>query len=393
MTIETKSSVNGKTPGTPGLRRRRRLTTGLPALLLLPLMSVWGCGGQAEARGADGQSGDSGSDTSAGAYTRVINVEVAPVTKTSFTEIIRLTGTVQANQDVRVSAEESGVVEAILVEKGNPVEPGQAIIKLDDEILRAQVEQARAQAALARETWERRQRLYETDQVGSELEYLQAKYNAEQAAANLDLLEARLRRTTIRAPIHGILDTREIEVGSMVGAGTPVARVVELDPLKITAGVPERYATDVRPGASATVRFDVLPGQEFRGRITYVGSVVNSRNRTFPVEFTLPNPGGGIKPEMVANVGVVRRTLKEAVVVPQEALVRVEEGYVAFVVEELDGEERAVSRPVELGPAQQNRVVIRSGLEPGESLIVVGQQSVASRDRVQVVNEQTGQEG
>jgi RND family efflux transporter MFP subunit len=329
---------------------------------------------------ADGAPEDEG-------YTRIINVEVETLENEPFSETIRLTGTVQANRDVIVSAEEAGVVREIVVDKGWWVEAGQALFKLDDELLSAQVAQARALADMARETWDRRKRLWEEDRVGSELVYLEAKYASEQASANLDLLEERLERTTIRAPIPGILDSREVEVGTMVGAGTPVARVVSTNPVKINAGVPERYALDVRPGAQATVSFDVLPGETFQGTISYVGSVVNPRNRTFPLEFKLRNPGGLIKPEMVADVSVMRRELDDVVVIPQEALVRVEDGYVVFLLQDSEGESVAMARPVELGPAQDNRVVILEGLAPGDLLIVVGQQSVASGDRVNVVAE------
>jgi len=116
---------------------------------------------------------------------------------------------------------------------------------------------------------------------------------------------------------------------------------------------------------------------------------VNPRNRTFLVEFRLPNPGGLIKPEMVANVEMVRRTLDEAMVIPQEALVRTEDGYEVFIVESEDGVELVRSRPVELGPAQQNQVVVLSGIDSGDRLIVVGQQTVAAGDRVNVVGERS----
>lgn len=360
-------------PGTPA-RKKLQDRVFLPALILLSLV-LWGCGGT-QAEGAEEE-----------AYIRVLNVEVTPVATTSFTEVIRITGTVQADKDVIVSAEESGVVREILVDKGNWVRDGQGIFRLDDDLLAAQVDQARAVASLAQETWERRKRLYEEDQVGSELAYLEAKYAAEQATASLSLLEERLARTVIRAPIDGVLDSREIEVGTMVGAGTPVARIVDTNPVKITGGVPERYATDVQSGATATVSFDVLPEETFEGRIAYVGAVVNPRNRTFPVEFRLPNPGGLIKPEMVANVELTRRVLDEVTVIPQEALVRVEDGYVVFLVVNEGGQEVVSSRPVELGPAQQNEVVVLSGLEPGDRVIVVGQQTVAAGDRVAVVGE------
>ena len=133
-----------------------------------------------------------------------------------------------------------------------------------------------------------------------------------------------------------------------------------------------------------TTVFDVLDTSS-EGTISYVAATVNARNRTFLVELEMPNPDGMIKPQMVANVGLVRQTIKDAVVIPQEALVRVEEGYVVFVVEG-DGEAAVVvSRAVEIGASQRNEVAIESGLSAGERLIVVGQQQVAAGDRVNVV--------
>lgn len=339
-------------------------------------VAVGACGGDATANGSDEEA-----DT----FARVVNVETTAVQSERFVELIRLTGTVEANRDVQVSAEETGVVREILVEKGNAVRAGQPILRIDDRVLRAQVEQARARADLARETWQRRQRLFEVDGVGSELAYLEAKYAAEEARANLQTLEERLDRTVVRAPLEGILDRRMVEVGTMVNAGTPVARIVSLDPVKITAGVPERFAADVAPGAEAEVRLDALDGRVFEARVSYVGATVDPGNRTFPVELGLPNPGHVIKPEMVASISLVRRVRNDAMVVPQEAIVRVEDGFVVFVVDDEEGEEVAVATPVTTGPSSGNRVVIEEGLQAGDRVIVVGQQQVAHGDRVRTV--------
>jgi RND family efflux transporter MFP subunit len=338
------------------------------------------CGGDAEADPPAGEAGESSS-------TRVINVETTILEPRTFVENIRLTGTVEANRDVSVSAEESGVVRELLVEKGRPVSAGQPLARIDDRILRSQVAEARARAELALETWERRKRLWEEDGVGSELAYLEARFQAQQAEASLETLEERLDRTVVQAPIDGILDDRLVEVGTMVAPGTPVARIVDLDPVKVTAGVPERYATDVSRGARAEVTFSVLDDEIFSGRISYVGSAVDPQNRTFPVEFTLPNPDRAIKPEMVADLTVVRREVEDAIVVPQEALVRVEEGYVVFVVRPEGDDFVAEAREVSLGATQRNQAVVTRGLEAGDQLVVVGQEQVAGGDFVRVVGE------
>jgi RND family efflux transporter MFP subunit len=319
------------------------------------------------------------------ALARVINVQVEEVAPTAFSEEISLTGTVQAARDVTVSAEEAGVVKELLVARGANVQEGQAIVRIDDAVLRPQVDRARAEAALAEEQWQRRKRLFEEDKVGSELAYLEARLTSEQAAAQLEVLEERLARTVVRAPFAGIVEERQVEVGAMVAPGSPVARIIAVNPVKITAGVPERYAADVRPGAAVHVTFDALEGRTLEGRIGFVGAAVNPRNRTFPVEFSVPNMGGAIKPEMVASVAVVRRVVSEAIVLPQDAVIRLTDGQAVYVVRSDGGSETAEARQVTIGMSQDNKVTVTSGLQPGDRVVVVGQHQVAHGDRVRIV--------
>ena len=351
-----------------------------PRLLLLGVMA----GGAAGCGGAQGEPPEEGGDTDEG-YRRVVNVEVERVAAQNFTSTIRLTGVALALRDVVVSAEEAGVVRRVLLDKGRTVRAGNAILRLDDAILKAQVQTATAQAEYDEEVWERRKKLYEEDGVGSELAYHEAQHAAEQSRGNLAALQTRLDRTTVRAPIRGILNDRLVEVGTMVSPGTAVARIIQADTIRIMAGVPERYALHVSAGADATVSFDVLPDENFAGSMTYVGVAVDLDARTFPVELTLPNPGGQIKPGMVAEVSVTQGEVADAIVVPRQALVSMEEGQVVFVVEEAGGATVAAARRVVVAASQGNDVIIESGLEPGDRLVVVGQQGLTDGDRVRVV--------
>jgi len=130
---------------------------------------------------------------------------------------------------------------------------------------------------------------------------------------------------------------------------------------------------------------DALPDAAFEGRVGFVGATVDPQSRTFPVEVTLPNRSRLIKPEMVADVRVERRAIDDALVVPQDAVVRVENGYVVFVVVGTDGETRVEARDVVVRASQANRVVLEGDVAAGERLVVVGQQLVADGDRVRVV--------
>lgn len=317
---------------------------------------------------------------------RVVNVEVAPVTTGAFDDYIRITGEVEALHDVTLSAEESGRIVAFPVPKGAWVAEGAVIAVLDDAILAAQVREAEEAAALADEQYERQRRLWEDEGVGSEIAFLQARTNAAVASARLATLQARLARTKIRAPVAGVFDEKYAEVGEMAMPGTRIARVVSYRQVKVTGGVPERYALFVAAGDIAQVTFDVLPGETFRGRIRYVGASVDPVNRTIPIELRLDNPGTRIKPRMIANVQVARQRLENVVVVPQQVVVRTEDGHEVFVVVDLDGRPVARRRAVTIGPSAGNRVVITTGLERGDVLITLGQQLVDDGSRVRIVN-------
>jgi membrane fusion protein, multidrug efflux system len=138
-------------------------------------------------------------------------------------------------------------------------------------------------------------------------------------------------------------------------------------------------------GEEATVEFPALNGQTQTARIRYVGSTVDPQNRTFRIEVEIANPNRLIKPQMVANMAVTRQAVSDAIVVPQDALVRVANGYIVYVLAERNGATVAEARGVTLGPARRNLVVVEQGVRVGEQLIVVGHRSVADGDRVNVV--------
>lgn len=360
---------------------------GTRALWLLPVAWLGLVSGGCRPAGADAEA----SAATEGVQERVVNVEALEVQPEPFRETITVTGSVLADRDVVVASEESGVIREVFVDRGARVAAGQAIARIDDELIRAQHDQAESEAQLARETWERQRRLWEEDSIGSELAYLRSKYGAETAAASARALSARLERTVVRAPIGGILDDRFVEVGSSVAPGTRVARVIDVDPLSVVAGVAEQYAGEIGLKSTAIVAFD--NGVELDGRIKYVSTAIDDQSRTFAVEVVIPNREGVLKPGMVARLRLGRGELSDAILVPREAVLRSESGYIVFVVASKAGETRAEARPVVMGAGDGPRVVVREGLAPGERVIVVGQQQVTAGDRIEVETAATGAGG
>jgi len=170
----------------------------------------------------------------------------------------------------------------------------------------------------------------------------------------------------------------------MVAPGTPVARLVDADPLKVTAGIPERYAGEIRTGVPVTVSFD--NGAEVAGQIGFTSSMIDSANRTFAVEVRVGNAGGALKPGMVARLRVTRGVTESALLVPRDAVLRAQSGYVVYVATERDGRWVAESRTVEMDTGDGRRVVIRSGLAAGDRVIVSGQQQVANGDLIRIAD-------
>jgi len=316
---------------------------------------------------------------------RIVNVEAIPVSLGEFSGYIRVTGEVEALYDVTISAEESGRVERFLVDKGRRVTAGQPIVKLESDLLSAQVDEARASAMLAREEYQRQRQLWEEDSIGTEMLFLQRRYASEMAAARLASLEARLQRTEIVAPVSGTYEENYLEVGEMATPGGPVVRVVATDRVKIVAGVPERHARTVVVGDDAVVAFDIYPDQEFVGRVNFVGASVDPRSRTFRIEIVLDNPDGMMKPAMVANLLVEREHLFDVISVPQQVVLRSADGYKVFVAEEQGDGYVARARNVALGASSGDNVVIRDGLEIGELLVTVGQQLVDDGSIIRMV--------
>ncbi len=317
---------------------------------------------------------------------RIINVEVTRVTLTDFIVFVRVTGEVEALHDVTVAAEESGPITQIYVVKGRWVAKDAAIMKIDDEVLAANVDEARALLEIADEQFERQRQLWEDEGIGSEIAFLQARAAANAARARLRTLQARLARTTIRAPVSGVFDDHFLDLGEMASPGTPAARIVSVGQVKVVGGVPERYALSVQHGDSARISLDAFPGREFPGTISYVGASVDERARTVPIEILLANPDRALKPRMVANVQLELDRLQEVIVVPQDVVVRTETGYQVFLAGEVDGRAVALARDVTLGQSSANRVVIASGLVEGDTLITLGHRMVDDQSRIRIVS-------
>lgn len=351
-------------------------------------MFAAGCGGDNEADDAAGPEQNG----------RAVRVETLELQPSVFEDVIEITGAVEAIDDAVLSAQANGTITA-LVELGQYVQAGQAVAQLDPRIAQAAVEQAEAQVAsvrssydLAQDNLRRNEPLY-SDSIISAIEFENVRSQAAQSRAALAQAEAamaqaqeQLRNTRVVAPFSGTIEERFVRRGEQIVAGSQIARIVNTSRVKVRAGVPERFAGDVTRGSNVHV-FMKAYGRDSRipASVAFVGGAVDAQSRTFPIEVEIPNPDGHIKPEMVATVFLTRATLDEALVVPRPALIREETGFMVFAVDRNGTVARAQRRVVQTGPSYGNEVVVLSGLAPGEEVVVLGQNNLSEGDMVDVI--------
>jgi len=360
------------------LRRLVRFPSRLvPLLGLLVLASaptlLVGC--------SDGQASEDGSADRARPTTRVETLVLAP---TSFTDVIEVTGTIEALDDATLSAQTDGPV-TMLLDLGARVDRGEPIATIDAEEAEAAVEQARAQFALAQDRFERQEPLYQ-DSIISALEFEQVRSERNQARAGLQQAEKRLANAIIDAPFAGTVEERFLEVGEQAAPGTQVARLVNTRRVKVTAGVPERYANDIEVGTPVQLDLRRYGAGVRTAEVTFAGSTIDPESRTFTIEATLSNEERMLKPEMSVTLRVTRATLEDAIVLPRTAVLRDETGTNVYVVDRSDTTAVARNQEIALGPETGGQVVVDSGLAAGDEVVVVGQNNTSSGAPLEVTD-------
>ncbi len=317
---------------------------------------------------------------------KTVNVHTEILQPTVFERYLRLVGTVESLNDVNISAEVSGRIERYYADKGSRVTKGEQILKIDDSKLLQEKARLEAQTVQAREQYERLQRVFEQDSIGSEIDIINARSAYRQSKSALESIKVDLQNTTVSAPFDAILEDRMLEVGEMASPGMALVRLIGRDRLTVSAGVPSRFSDVVNIGDQAEVWFDFQSSDTLSLPITYVAESIDPQARTFEIEIALPAKAEKYKIDMIANVKLKTLQRDSVIVVGEEYVYQKEQGFVVYTVEENEqGNSVAREHLVKLGPSHENNVVIEEGLTRGQQLITVGSSFLQNDTRVEVV--------
>lgn len=305
-------------------------------------------------------------------------------TPQKFDHYLELQGNVQTQQNVLIYPEISGTLTRVYVKEGQNVAKGQALGTIDDGGLSNQLAQLKAEAALSQTTFERQKRLWEQN-IGSEIQYLQAKTAYEAQANAVKQLQSQVDKATLRAPFTGIIDDVIKDQGTVVspGPGSEVFRIVNLSNMYIEVEVPESHLPNVTPGKRVQVYFPVL-ADSVMSQIRQTSNFINPANRSFVAEIPVPSKAGKIKPNLTAKVRINDYTNPEAILIPQSIVSENAAGEQYVYVVEDDSTARKIV--ITTGKTQDDWVEVVAGISSGAHIIDEGARSVKEGQKVRVVD-------
>jgi membrane fusion protein (multidrug efflux system) len=293
----------------------------------------------------------------------VSGIVVAPQ---EFANTLSLSGSIEANEQVELRSEVSGIAEKIYFTEGSRVTKGQVLVKINDVELRAQLGQARTRMNLASENARRAKLLFEKEAISRE-EYDIATADYKTAQAQTQLVNAQLAKTSIRAPFSGIVGLRNISPGTFVTPETLIASLVNSSQIKITFSIPEKYATQMK--VNSTITFTVAgTNDKYTAKIYALEPAVEVATRTLRVRALAQNPDGKLLPGTFANVTLPLEKIEDAFLIPSEAIVPVQEGKKVFV--SANGKAKEIM--VQTGTRTEKDVVVLEGLKAGDTVITTG---------------------
>jgi membrane fusion protein, multidrug efflux system len=301
-------------------------------------------------------------------------VAISPVQTSTFEHFIEIQGTVEATNISYVAPPngQGGIVKALYVTQGQNVGKGQVLARLDDQIIRQQMEPLQVQLNAANDTYKRMKNLYDQG-IGTYQNVLNAKTQVETLEGNIATLRRQAAMMTVTAPQSGVADLVNVRVGEM---WNPMAvRIVNTGVLKIRANIPENYQTKVAVGSPLEVALPDENNRMVNATVTVVGRIIDPATRTFYIEAKVP-ASSNLKPNQVAKVHIKDYGNANAITIPTSTLQNDETGkYVMVAVKE--GQKLvARKRTVTVGELYNDKLEVKSGLQPGDQLITEGFQTL-----------------
>ena len=367
-------------------------------------------------------------------------VEVVQVSRTDMNKIYNTSGQIEASSEAAIASKVAGRVAGVNVKLGDRVEKGQVLFTIDSREASHSLAESEADLGIkqvgydtaqlgydtaqlsydtavqalndAQANYDRTSTLYEsgavskTDMEDANTKLVNASLSLEQARLGLEQARLSLEQTkqeidklhvtigtaqdnladhTVTAPIGGYIGEIDVDLGEMVSSSKDVVSIVGIDTVKVEASVPESVVNNINLGNKVPVTVDSL-NKSVEGTVTAIAPKADSTTMGYPVEITVANPDGEIKPGMTVKINLVTETLQNVIAVPVDAVIDKDGQHIVYIVED----SKAKEIYVETGVSNDSQVEITKGLEAGQSIVVEGNRLLSDGQQVQVVIKQEG---
>lgn len=305
----------------------------------------------------------------------------------TFDHYFTVQGNIETDMNATLYPESQGLVTKIYVEEGDRVVKGQKLLSLDNSLINKNIAEVQTSLDLAVDFYERQKRLWEQN-IGSEVQYLEAKNRKESLENTLATLRQQASMGVIRAPFNGVVDQIMPKIGEMASPMSPAVRIVNLKNMYVRADVSENYIGKVKEGMRVTV---TVPGVDtLESTVTRVGNFINPENRSFEISIELDSETT-LKPNMYASVAINDVHMDSVVVLPTAMLQQdADNRYYVFVVKSSEGISKVEKTLIQPGVSYRNRTAIMQGLKPLDMVVDKGARKVVDGQQVNFLQENPG---
>lgn len=303
-----------------------------------------------------------------------INVIVSAVAPQNFKHFVEAQGVVTSKNIVMVTPQMGGAITGLFLKEGQMIKKGQLVATVDNSVMKESLTEIKTQLDLITTLFNKQKTLWD-QQIGTEVQYLQAKANKESLEKRIVTMNTQMGMSRVYAPISGTVEKVMQKSGEMGMPGVPMAQIVNVSDLKIMAKIGDTYVGSVKKGDAITVKFPDID-KKFTTRISLVNALIDPASRTFGIEANIPNLGGSLKPNQVAIININDLSKSNSLVVSQNIVQKTEGGDLVYVAVVENGKKIAKSRTVKTGISYNGNIEILEGLTSGEMVITQGYQDL-----------------
>ena len=307
---------------------------------------------------------------------KAVPVRIQKLAASPFYHYVEIQGVVDGDQNVSVSPQMAGVVTNVFVKEGSNVKKGDILATLDAQVLKQSVEEVRTQLDMANIIFEKQKNLWDK-KIGSEVQFLQAKSGKESLERRIKTLQEQISMASIISPISGSVENVPLKVGQLASPGLPtsVIRVINMSSAKISADISENFASRIKNGNQAFVRFPDL-GQEIETKLSFTSRFIDPTNRTFKVECRISSKEVELRANMIAYVKIKDYSNESTLSLPVNIIQSNQDGKFVYLVAKVGNINTAVRKKITTGMDYNGNAEIISGLSTGDQVITAGFQNL-----------------